>query len=45
MCACPLIFMVFKATTSKTGPYVENSMYRAVLRSDFWIFDDGRFVT
>jgi hypothetical protein len=45
ICAWPRIFMVLRATTSRTGPYVENSMYRAVRRSAFCIFDDGKFVT
>lgn len=26
ICACPRILLVFKATTSRTGPYVEKSM-------------------
>ena len=32
-CACPLIFLFFMATTSRTGPYVEKSIYSARRRS------------
>ena len=44
-CACPLIFIVFKAMISSTVPYVEKSMYSAVFRSSFCILDEGRLVT